>query len=183
MILTGGKSTRMGEDKAGLIYRNGQSEADRLAQLCEERGLETYFSVSEPSGLDNELPDRFVGLGPLGAIATAFLYNPDAAWLVLACDLPLVDGPVIDQLMNTRDSSQLATAIRGGSKPFPEPLIAIYEPRAYARLLQFLSIGYACPRKVLINSDVAEVVLEDETPLTNANTPNERRAVLERLSK
>ena len=181
LILTGGKSTRMGADKASLVYRDGVGEAERLATICREKGLDTYYSVSDASTDDNEIPDRFLGLGPLGAIASAFLFDPDASWLVLACDLPLIDENVIQGLLDSREPCSLATAVRGVSKPFPEPLIAIYEPRAYARLLHFLSIGYACPRKVLINSDVAELVLRDEAPLTNANTPEERAAVLNKL--
>ncbi|NJC26326.1 NTP transferase domain-containing protein [Neolewinella antarctica] len=183
LILTGGKSTRMGKDKASLVYRNGENEAKRLARICEEKGLKTYFSVSEATGQENEINDRFVDLGPMGAIASAFMADPESAWLVLACDLPLVAEKTVGQLLAQRDPSRLATAIRGASQPFPEPLIALYEPRAYGRLLQFLSIGHACPRKVLINSDVKEIVLEDEAPLTNANTPAERAGVLALLEQ
>ena len=181
LILAGGKSTRMGKDKGSLVYRDGQTEVDRLRAVCEQLGLPTFISVSKSTGGAGEIEDRFVGLGPLGAIATAFLTDPAAAWLVLACDLPLVSRPTVEQVLNRRESRRLATAVRGRSKPFPEPLIALYEPRAYQRMLRFLSIGYACPRKVLINSDVAQVVLDDEAPLTNANTPEERRRILARL--
>lgn len=183
LILAGGKSTRMGKNKGELVYRGGETEIQRLQRICEDQGLPTYLSVAESTGGANELGDRFLGLGPAGAIASAFLTDPDAAWLVLACDLPLVDETLVVQLIAERRSQYLATAVRGASKPFPEPLIAIYEPPAYARLLQFLSIGYACPRKVLINSDVYEVVLADELPLTNANTPEERERVLALLSE
>ncbi len=182
LILTGGKSVRMGEDKAGLVYQNGVPEAERLANICREQGLEVYFSVSTAGEAADEVPDRFTGLGALGAIASAFLYDPESAWLVLACDLPLLDRKTIENLLAARDGSQLATAVRGASQRFPEPLVTIYEPRAYARMLQFLGIGYACPRKVLINSSVKEVVLEDESPITNANTPEERRRILATLA-
>lgn len=181
LILVGGKSTRMGVDKASLVYQKGLTEAERLSGICEGQGLDTYFSVSTSSGAEKEIPDRFMELGPMGAIASAFLYDPEAAWLVLACDLPMVDEKTVALLLESRDSASLATAIRGASKSFPEPLIALYEPEAYGRLLQFLSIGYACPRKVLINSKVKEVVLEEETPLTNANTPAERAEILKLL--
>ena len=183
LILSGGKSARMGMDKGQLIYQNGETEVERLQRICEAQGLSTYLSVAASTGGANEIADRFMGLGPAGAMASAFLVDPDAAWLVLACDLPLVDEGLIQRLLDERKPNQLATAVRGASKPFPEPLIAIYEPPAYARLLQFLSIGYACPRKVLINSDVYEVVLENESALTNANTPEERERVLDLLNE
>ena len=55
-------------------------------------------------------------------------------------------------------------------KGFVEPLITIYEPKAYPVLLQYLAQGYSCPRKMLINSDV-EIVEVDASLIRNINTP------------
>ncbi len=180
LILAGGKSSRMGEDKSMLVYRNGQSEAERLTQICRELKLDVYHSVREvdPEADVPQIGDRFLGLGLAGAIASAFLHEPDTAWLVLACDLPLLEKSDLATLLAKRDSRKYATATQGASRPFPEPLIAIYEPRAYERILRFLSLGYACPRKVLINSDIATLLVQNERPLTNANTPEERAEVI-----
>ncbi len=183
LILTGGKSSRMGSDKASLIYRSSQAEAQRLASICQGLGLPTYFSVASAaaSSFEPAIPDRFLGLGPMGAIASAFLQEPQTAWLVLACDLPLLEASHIAALLAARAPDRYATAAQGAAQEFPEPLIAIYEPRAYGRLLQFLSLGYACPRKMLINSDIATLLFTDESPLTNANTPADRAAVQQLL--
>lgn len=186
LVLAGGKSTRMGTDKSQLVYRNGQTELERTVGMCRQLGLVTYVSVADPAApvpttADGKIVDRFIGLGPLGAIASAFLTDPDAAWLVLACDLPLLEIDTLEDLVAARRSARTATAVRAPGKPFVEPLVAIYEPRAYPRLLSFLSLGYACPRKVLINSDTEELMLADPTPLTNANTEAERRGVLATL--
>ena len=183
LILAGGKSQRMGQDKSQLVYRNGQTEVERLSELFGEVELPVHLSVRDADApvADTGLPlvtDRFLGLGPAGAIASAFLSAPDVAWLVLACDLPLLDQSTLRQLIAARRPDRVATAVRGPARPWPEPLIAIYEPRAYQRLLQFLSLGYACPRKLLINSDTEVVDLTDAAPLTNANTPEERARVL-----
>ena len=183
LILAGGRSERMGEDKSQLVYRDGQTEVERLSALCGKLGLPVHLSVREPdvdhpAGDFPVVIDRFRGLGPAGAIASAFLTAPDIAWLVLACDLPLLDEVTLRRLITARRPDRLATAVRGPGKEWPEPLVAIYEPRAYQRLLQFLSLGYACPRKLLINSDTEVVDLNDGAPLTNANTPAERGRVL-----
>ncbi|PHI18895.1 hypothetical protein CEQ90_15755 [Lewinellaceae bacterium SD302] len=185
LILAGGKSSRMGQDKAELVYRNGISESERLTEICRELGLEVHHSVqtTDPGAIVPQIGDRFLGLGPLGAIASAFLHEPDTAWLVLACDLPLLEKADLATLLAKRDSRKYATALRGASRPFPEPLIAIYEPRAYERILRFLSLGYACPRKVLINSDIATLSVRNEQPLTNANTPEERAKVIDLLNE
>jgi molybdenum cofactor guanylyltransferase len=62
---------------------------------------------------------------------------------------------------------------------FPEPLITIWEPRAYPLLLQFLSQGYSCPRKVLINSDVELLQVPDVQAIQNVNYPEQRDAAMQ----
>lgn len=184
LILTGGKSARMGTRKADLVYReNGETEGARMARLCNELlPGRVHVSVADPdqsviTGYPN-LADRFLGLGPAGAISSAFLTDPNAAWLVLACDLPLLEKSHLEQLIEARDPRQFATAYKLASQQFPEPLVAIYEPRAYARLLQFLGMGYSCPRKVLINSEVEILETVGEDAFRNANTPEDREAVM-----
>ncbi|MEM6772521.1 MAG: NTP transferase domain-containing protein, partial [Bacteroidota bacterium] len=182
LILAGGKSSRMGTDKGQLRYHDETTEVQRMVALCQALGLPTFLSVANAAALpestaEGYFTDRFLGLGPLGAICTAQLNAPDAAWLVLPCDLPLFNATTLQALIAARNPGKVATAIKASDKPFPEPLAAIYEPRAYPRLLQFLGLGYACPRKMLINSDVAHLELADASPITNANTPEERAAV------
>ena len=194
LLLAGGKSERMGQDKSQLVYRDGQTEVERLRDMCGSLGIPVNLSVravrdraaeggggAEIAALP-QIADRFVGLGPAGAICSAFLHDPDAAWLVLACDLPLLELDTLRKLVDARRPDRVATAVRGAEKEWPEPLVAIYEPRAYQRLLQFLSLGYSCPRKLLINSEVAVVELVGGRPLTNANTPAERAWVLKMIA-
>ncbi len=188
IILTGGKSQRMGQRKADLIYRqSGETEAERIAAICEEiLPGSVHISVANPEQAKVKkfpnVPDRFSDLGAAGAICSAFMTDPNAAWLVIACDLPLLEKETISALIEARAPGRLATAFQLASQRFPEPLITIYEPKAYPRLLQFLAMGYACPRKVLINSDVEKRIVENEQPFTNANTKEERDSVLAILS-
>lgn len=177
IILAGGKSQRMGFDKSQIEYHNGLTQENHLNDLLSKRNINTYISkrynyVSK----DNSkliINDRLVDMGPFGAIISAMMTDPNAAWLVIACDLPFLDEALIDRLIDARNTGKFATAYRGAKNPFPEPLITIYEPRSYQRFLSFLSLGYACPRKVLINSDIEEIVLHDMNAITNANTPEE----------
>lgn len=181
LILAGGESKRMGSDKSKLVYHT-QAHELFLAEMCASLGMETFLSKRE--NMETEFPviaDQFVGLGPAGAICSAFMQNPDTAWLVLACDLPLIDKALLQNLMDSRDPVKYATAIRAENKEFPEPLIAIYEPRAYQRLLNFLSLGYSCPRKFLIHSDIRTVIVKETEKLTNVNTPEEYATVMKKL--
>lgn len=174
LILVGGKSTRMGYDKAKLNY-HGKPQKENIKNIIENCGLKTFYSIGnnnifKPS--ENEISDKFIDLGPFGGICSAFQQNPNTAWLVIATDLPFIDEEIIQLLLTKRNSSKAATCIKGKGKQFPEPLITIYEPKAYPILLQYLAQGYSCPRKMLINSDVEIIEVEDHF-IQNVNTPEE----------
>ncbi|MEO9572350.1 MAG: NTP transferase domain-containing protein [Polaribacter sp.] len=170
LVLIGGKSTRMGRDKSQIDY-HGKPQKEFVKELLENSNLETFYSVQE-GGNENEISDKFSNLGPFGGICSAFQKDPNAAWFVLATDVPFVNDKIIELLLKHRNPSKTATAIKGKGKDFPEPLITIYEPKAYPILLQYLAQGYSCPRKMLINSDV-EIVEIDDAYIRNVNTPEE----------
>lgn len=176
LVLAGGASMRMGQDKSQLVYFEDPHEL-HLAKVCASLGLETYLSKRD---FQEEqlygfpvLADRFVGLGPFGAICSAFLFDPNAAWLVIACDMPFLDKATLDNLLKQRSPGHFATAVKSAKKEFPEPLVTIYEPKAYPRLLAMLAQGVTCARKMLINSYVHLLELEDDQPLSNVNTREE----------
>lgn len=183
LILGGGKSQRMGTDKSQIEYHNGQPQEIYLASMLEELELEVFHSKSYNFKKDSiagnsVIKDRMVDLGPLGAIISAYLYDPDCAWLVIACDMPLLTKEILEQLILQRDISTFATAIKASSEQFAEPLVAIYEPRAYRRFLEFMSLGYSCPRKVLINTSTTIVEIKDDDIVSNVNTYDEKEAML-----
>ncbi len=180
LVLVGGKSTRMGTDKSLLNYF-GKPQKEHVKELLENNKLKTYYSVENDAGNENEIHDAFLNLGPFGGICSAFQKDPNTAWLVLATDVPFVNEELIQLLLSKRNPSKIATAIKGKCKEFVEPLITIYEPKAYPILLQYLAQGYSCPRKPLINSDV-EIIEVDDGLIRNINTPEEFEAVKEELN-
>jgi len=112
LILAGGKSQRMGEDKSQIDY-HGKPQEIYAADICGGLGLETYISKShnyEGEKIENYkvLKDRLVNMGPFGAILSAMMTDPDAAWLVLACDLPYITKEHIELLIDQRNPSSQA---------------------------------------------------------------------------
>ena len=87
----------------------------------------------------------------------------------------------ITLLLEKRNKSKVATCFYNPETKWPEPLITIWEPRAYKRMLEFMSLGYNCPRKVLINSDIEMIRLEDATFMDNANTPEDFQRIKSQL--
>lgn len=176
IVLAGGKSLRMGRDKGKIAYHE-QDQRIYLYQLLEECNIESYIScradqVTELEGY-RTISDSYLDLGPYGAIASAFMHDPNAAWMVIPCDLPYLQSDHIQLLMDSRNLNKYATAFLNNITEFPEPLVSIWEPKIYSRMLSFLAQGYSCPRKVLINSNTELIRTEDQKFLTNVNTPEE----------
>ncbi len=177
LVLAGGLSKRMGTDK-GLMNYHGKPQREVVGGLLKPFCKEVFWSV-RPYQEREEHPefrfilDVFTGLGPYGAILSAFRSDPNAAWLVAACDLPLLDHGALDQLTAGRNPSKVATAFQSPENEFPEPLITIWEPRSYPVLFQFLAQGYSCPRKVLINSPIELIEAKNPGALKNVNTREE----------
>lgn len=186
LVLAGGKSQRMGTDK-GLIEYYGKPQREYMAEVIHGFCEKTFIScrpeqMAEIKSNFSLLPDSFKDLGPFGAILSAFRFNPDAAWLVIACDLPFLDSSTIRQLVQQRDSSKTATAFNSPFDQFPEPLIAVWEPKSYLVLLQFLAQGYSCPRKVLLNKAVHLINPLHPQALQNVNLPEELLAAKQKLT-
>jgi molybdopterin-guanine dinucleotide biosynthesis protein A len=123
------------------------------------------------------ITDTYLNLGPNGGILSAFQSNPNCGWLVVACDLPLIDRKTISYLVRNRNCSVIATAYENPEDGNPEPLITIWEPKSYMVLLSFLAQGFSCPRKVLKNTDIHLLKAPWPKALTNVNTSEEAKKV------
>jgi molybdopterin-guanine dinucleotide biosynthesis protein A len=181
LVLAGGKSQRMGQDKGGINW-HGKHQRYHMADMLKSYTDNVYISCradqhQEIDPLYQTLPDTFTGMGPFGAILSAVREQPEKAWLIVACDLPLLDKETLDFLIAHRDPSAIATAFESSYNSFPEPLTTIWEPKSYPVLLSFLAQGYSCPRKVLINSNVKILQVPNPDALTNVNTPEEKDRV------
>lgn len=181
LVLAGGKSVRMGTDKGALIWHGKEQRyymADLLRTLCR-----TVFISCRPEQqgeIDPAypiLPDRVQGLGPAAGILTAFEYDRHSAWLVVACDLPLLDAATLQCLIQQRDPSSIATTFKSPHDGLPEPLVTIWEQASHPVLVQFAAQGITCPRKVLLNSRVNMIEPPCPEALLNANTPADAEKV------
>ena len=97
----------------------------------------------------NPLPDQFDFESPLNGILTAFAHDSIAAWLTVPVDMPLIDVEIIAYLLKKRDTNKVATCFFDSDGKNPEPLITIWEPRAYPLLLSFQKSGKISPRDFL----------------------------------
>jgi molybdenum cofactor guanylyltransferase len=186
LILAGGASTRMQLDKAAIAY-HGQPQLHWTFELLSQVCAATFVSV-RPDQRDDatraqfpQIVDQQPGIGPIAGISAALAAHPKAAWLVVACDLPLVTEQTLRHLIERRAPQKIATAYRSSHDGLPEPLCAIWEPGAREAVLAHIAGGKQCPRKLLINSDVLLLDLPDARALDNVNTREEFRAATSAL--
>ena len=184
-ILAGGKSTRMGTNKAVLRVRGRpmiEHACAAVASLCRETILVTN-TPEEYAHL--QLPmfgDQFPEHGSLGGLYTAV---QAARWphvLVVACDMPLLNPALLAYLIAVRHA---ADAIVPQWDEFPEPLHAIYAKSCasamraclQAKRLKITSFFDACAVRLVSR---AEIEVFDPTGMSfrNVNTPEELAAVL-----
>ncbi len=182
LILTGGKSTRMGSDKA-LITHHEQAQFMHLYQMFSAMNISPFISCRkdqhsfyQQQGC-NVIADVIEDQGPIGGIVSAFMTDPDCAWLVIACDMPHVDKELIEELIEARDFSKTATCFQSPFDQLPEPLLAIWEPKSYMRMMELFALGYDCPRKTLMNTPVKVITSQASQKLVNVNTPQELQAL------
>jgi molybdenum cofactor guanylyltransferase len=187
LVLAGGRSSRMREDKAALTYRR-RPQLELAFELLAPFVSRAWVSVREDQR-ENPLRAGFPQIvdgpvieGPIAGIIAAQASDPQAAWLVIACDLPMLDSTTLSELIAGRDASRLATAFRSASDGLPEPLCAIYEPASRDAILRFVAGGISCPRKFLMRHDVALLAAACPQALANANTPQELAAARQVLA-
>ncbi|HEV7135871.1 MAG TPA: NTP transferase domain-containing protein [Steroidobacteraceae bacterium] len=188
LVLAGGRSSRMQRDKAALEYA-GRTQLERTIELITPFVERAFVSVRRDQTGD-PLRARFAQIvdsgevhGPIAGLIAAQSAHPHAAWLVLACDLPLLDQQTLEHLLHSRQPERQSTAYRSSRDGLPEPLCAIYEPASGEAIRAYVASGRDCPRKFLLNADTALVDQPDPGALDNVNTPNEYGSALDRVRR
>ncbi|MEO0973321.1 MAG: NTP transferase domain-containing protein [Pseudomonadota bacterium] len=188
LLLAGGRSRRMHEDKALLRYRDGRTQLEVTHALLSQVANDVLLSVRDDQRGEPERA-RFAQLvdlpeveGPASGIRAAQLHDPQAAWLVVACDLPCLDEHTLRALVQAREPRANATAYRSSHDDLPEPLCAIWEPSSAATLVELLADGRNCPRKALLRMNTHLIAQADPASLDNANTPQERDRIVSALA-
>jgi len=131
LILLGGQNRRMGEAKQMLLI-NGRTWLEQIAAAMQPfvRHLVVAGNGQVPISLSGltRLPDCLDCQGPLTGMLSALRWQPEAAWLTVACDMPLVSTAAIKWLIDQRTPGIWGIVPQLAPK-LPEPLFALYDGR------------------------------------------------------
>jgi len=139
-VQAGGRSSRMGSDKA-LLRLDGIPLIERLLQRVSGLGEEILITTNRPQDYQylglRLASDPEPGGGALHGLHTALEAARGQTVLVLACDMPFVSRPLLEHMLQLAEAADLVVPRRGGEY---EPLHAVYSkgclPALEAALLQ-----------------------------------------------
>jgi len=180
LILAGGHSRRMGQDKAWLTY-HGEPQWLHLFALLRPLVDQVYLSLraDQVAQFPAETPylvDQPSESGPMGGILTALRHASQAPWLVLACDLPWLDRSTLDFLLAARDPAHDLTAFRSPVDAEPEPLIAIWEPSCLSALERACAAEQYSLRRMMRQLRLNLIDAPNPQALRNVNRPEDYSA-------
>jgi molybdopterin-guanine dinucleotide biosynthesis protein A len=185
IILSGGKSSRMGANKA-FLHVGGERLIDRTVRIFKEIFPEVILVTNSPLDyLDQDCTiatDIIKGMGPLGGIYTGLFHASHERIFMAACDMPFLNRVFIEYMMDhCADFDIVVPELPDGL----QPLHAIYSRRclpAIKRLIdkdQLKITGfYKGLKKLTIPEDVTKRFDPKGMMFINVNTEED----LERIS-
>lgn len=180
-IMIGGRSERMGHPKQ-LLEVAGRTFTERVAEALDGH-VEVIVligpgTVPPPFRDALRLPDSPGMHGPVAGVVGALRWHRHAAWLVVACDQPLVRGEAVAWLLEQRAPGRWAVMpqTRGGTV---EPFLAVYEPQALGLLESRVAAGQTAPCAISEHPKVESPIPPDRLAecWRSVNTPEEYDAL------
>jgi molybdenum cofactor guanylyltransferase len=184
VVLAGGKSRRMGQDKS-LVHIQGRPMIQHVCDQLKGHVDDILVSANDPAKyafLDLTIvPDRHAGMGPMMGLASSLEAASHDLVLVVACDLPDLNLPLAHRMLAlARHYEAVVPRIRststGQASPLLEPLFAVYRRSIAPTLFDLLEKGERRIRSVFDHVRTCFVDVDDGTAPINLNTEEEYRS-------
>jgi molybdopterin-guanine dinucleotide biosynthesis protein A len=192
IILAGGKSRRMGEDKRYLVVGE---------QTLLERGLGVIRSIFQevlvviaqdtpPLSVDARvIRDLLPDCGSLGGLYTGLMQATTPWIFVVACDMPFLDQAVISQFTSRRATADIVMAKLDGRL---HPMHALYGKRCLPALEQMIQARQLKIQEIVSQSSLRVQYVTEAELLTidpswrsfqNVNSPSDLEAARSLLAR
>ena len=173
IILAGGKSSRMGEEKAFIMF-NGVRLIERAISVLESF-CDTILISSDNEALAcfgyPVVEDEHKGIGPIAGLVTALKVSQNPHHLVIPCDTPFV-GPIVYERL-IRSSEGYDAVIAGTSCGLREPLIGYYHRTALTAIQNQISRGDFKLQNALDSMNMKVIVFPQKSCFKNINAPSD----------
>ncbi len=174
ILITGGKSSRMGSDKAFVNYNGkalGQWSSELLNKYCDH--IIVASNNPDHANWGDEIVADTLGDGPIAGLY-AGLSKSNTVWnLVLPCDTPNVSEAVIEKLLESKDGYDAVVAVDANGKQ--HPLVALYHRQVLEVISGEIEKGKLAMMNILDQIQVGFVQFSQEHVLDNINSKQELR--------
>lgn len=171
VVLAGGKSSRMGQDKA-LLTLNDRSMLDRSIELLKQLGASEVI-VCRNDGEPGSVPDVYPNLGPLSGVHSA-IHTTELPLMLIPVDMPLLDidnlSPILLNGLKTKRPCYYE------NQPMPAFIPNNTEARAYLECCLSNFTGdksMLSLKRFLQQQQGVTLVAKDKSKLINVNTPEQ----------
>ncbi|HLH41051.1 MAG TPA: molybdenum cofactor guanylyltransferase [Bryobacteraceae bacterium] len=170
-VLAGGRSSRMGRDKA-MLPLGGETMLARIARLVENvAGSVAILGPPDRYGAFGYpvIADQFAGCGPIAGIYSALSFTT-ADWnLIVACDMPDLTPDLLEELFRAAAKSGADASVPRSAAGL-EPLCAVYHRRLAAPAARAIDRKIFKMHDFLSTLQLELVPVADAAPLKNINT-------------
>lgn len=194
IVLAGGKSSRMGRDKA-LIKIEGVPLLRRVCDVALQCASPVYVVTPWQERYQDVVPDscQFIREafanpesphGPLRGFAQGLAQIRTEWVLLLACDLPRLEATILQEWIAQLDAvTEPAIAYLPPHPKGWNPLCGFYRRSCLPSLQEFIAQGGDSFQNWLSEETVQELSLRDRSVLFNCNTPKDLEALKESDSR
>jgi len=176
IVMSGGKSKRMGTDKS-MLSINGQSIIEIICKQLRDSFDEILISANEVDKFSflgfKVIPDKVSEQGPLMGIASALEASTNEFNFIIACDIPKINLNYVNRMLTKAIESQADIVIPVTGKDKYEPLFAVYRKRIVEAMHKTLSSGKRKIIDVFPLCTVKHIEMENAGWLINLNTKAE----------
>jgi len=141
IILSGGKSSRMGTNKA-LLTINEQTNIERMADQLKTHFEELILVTNEPQDYQflrlKTVTDQYPGMGPLAGLHAGLRASNYEVNFVAACDMPFLSGELARVLLNKIADFDAVVPVIAGRQ---QPLFAVFQKRITKQVEQCIKRG------------------------------------------
>jgi molybdopterin-guanine dinucleotide biosynthesis protein A len=188
VILAGGQSRRMGEDKAAMMFEGAPlltRVARRLSRAVDELLVIGPQSLASLAPHVRVVEDALPALGPLGGLYTALTATTGACVFLVACDMPFIRPGLVRAMLAFAETRCDADVVALEANGRIQPLHAVYSRECLPAVERALnardhSLHALLAQLAVVTIDTDTVRREDPDELTafNVNTPEDWRQAL-----
>lgn len=180
VMLLGGKSSRMGKDKCGIVF-NGRPIFEQILDEVGPWFDEIILSANELGKFEtyglSTVVDEKTGCGPAGGILSVMNAFPRDYYQIVPCDTPFMTGKILSRIYDLAQSKDVGLV---RTPDGPQPLLSTYSFSSRSSFERGINSGRFRILECIKDLDVREITIDDlgiadnwEKYFFNINSPSD----------